>query len=530
MENKIDKIFEEFNEKPGCVVAVYDKDKTIFQKGYGYANLDYDIKNSPETVFDLASNSKQFTAACISLLESEGKLNLDDEIQKYIPEFPNFSEGKITVSHLLYHTSGLNDYVDLLILAAIPFSNHFTEEDCLLLLKRQKSLNFEPGTKHLYCNSGYVLLAIIIERISGLSIAEFASINIFRPLRMNNTFYHNDSSKIIKNRAIGYAKKGNEYQIKHSFNCECCGDGQVYTTAKDFYFWNENLRKNKIGYDNFVENILKKGVLNNGESINYAMGLIHGSHKGLNYVSHNGSSEGFNSQYIHFLDENISVLVMSNNGNCDAYSYGIQVAELYLADKLKYNPKADKEIELPNKQEIEFTKDELEKFCGCYWNDEYNGIRKIYLKDDSLQFHRSENNVTSLIQITQSRFKMSDSHNGFIEFGINTKNQRTLTLVNWNALELIEYEPVHYSREELNTFCGIYYCQDLDVNYELRLIDDTIYIYIKDKKTCTIHEVMENLFLRSDNGRLVFEKDKADNVIGFTLETYRVKNLKFSKI
>jgi len=253
IESRIDSLFDEYNDQPGCAVAVYGNGEILFQKGYGFANLDYDIRITPRTVFDIGSVSKQFTAACILLLENEGKLSLDDPVRNHIPEIPQYESGEITIRQLLHHTSGLRDYLTLMYLAGDSFDDYFTEEMGLKILKRQKALNFTPGSEHLYSNSGYLVLAIIVRRVSGMSIGDYAMQKIFEPLGMENTFIYEDGGRVVKNRAIGYSKKDDEFKREHHFDFVVGGDGQVYTTVEDFFMWSENFKSGKVGNETFLK-------------------------------------------------------------------------------------------------------------------------------------------------------------------------------------------------------------------------------------------------------------------------------------
>ena len=203
----IDSLFlQQDNESsPGAAIGIIQEGKLIYTKGYGMGNLDYQIPLSADSKFYIASTSKQFTATCIALLSIEGKIGLDDEIQKYITEIPNYGK-KITIRNLVHHTSGLRDYLGLMYLSGKSFEDYFTIDDGIKLLTNQRSLNFSPGEKHLYSNSGYILMAEIVNRVSGMTIREYADKNIFRPLGMTNTFFNDDYSQITKNRVISYTE------------------------------------------------------------------------------------------------------------------------------------------------------------------------------------------------------------------------------------------------------------------------------------------------------------------------------------
>lgn len=206
------RLFEKWDksDSPGCALGVYKDGQIIYKQGYGMADLENDIPITPATVFHVASMSKQFTAASIVLLAQQGKLSLNDDVHKYLPELPDFGE-RITIRNLIYHTSGLRDQWDLLDLAGWRYSlDLITDDDVMSVMTRQKELNFKPGDKHVYSNTGYTLLGLIVKRVSGLSLREFSTENIFEPLGMTHTHFRDDHGEIVKHNALGYEREGKD--------------------------------------------------------------------------------------------------------------------------------------------------------------------------------------------------------------------------------------------------------------------------------------------------------------------------------
>src|SRR5271154_6815476 len=237
---QVDKVFVKWDkpDSPGCALGVYKDGIIIYKRGYGVADLNDDVPITPATVFHVASMSKQFTAASIVLLAQEGKLSLDDPVRKYIPELPDFG-APITIRHLIHHTSGLRDQWELLGLAGWRYSlDLITDDDVLAVMSRQKELNFRPGEKHLYCNTGYTLLAQIVKRVSGQSLREFTLSRIFRPLGMNSTHFRDDHAEIVKNLALGYTtdRKNNTFRLSVT-NFDTTGATSLLTTVEDLALW-----------------------------------------------------------------------------------------------------------------------------------------------------------------------------------------------------------------------------------------------------------------------------------------------------
>src|SRR5258708_26048427 len=292
---QVDKVFDKWDkpDSPGCALGVYRDGQIVYKRGYGMADLNDDVPITPATVFHVASMSKQFTAASIVLLAQQGKLSLDDDVRKYIPDLPDFGE-RITIRHLVHHTSGLRDQWALLGLAGWRYSlDLITDDDVLEMMSRQKGLNFPPGEKHVYCNTGYTLLAQIVKRVSGQSFREFTTARLFEPLGMKNTHFRDDHAEIVKNQAYGYSSV---LDIKFRLsvtNFDTVGATSLVTTVEDLARWDENFYNHRVGGSGLIEQLQQRGKLNSGEQLDYAFGLTLGKYKGLPIVDHGGSHAGY---------------------------------------------------------------------------------------------------------------------------------------------------------------------------------------------------------------------------------------------
>jgi len=251
-------------------------------------------------VFDIGSTSKQFTAASILLLEKQGKLSINDDIRKYVPELPDYGR-KITIVQLLNHTSGLRDYLTLMELAGIPIDSVTTDADALALVTRQKALNFAAGSEWLYSNTGFFLLSTIVQRVSGKTLRDFAAENLFAPLEMTHTQFRNSHSALIANRALAYDEQENHagYTLNVSY-FEQTGDGAVHTSVEDLLKWDENFYSPRVGGKEFLAEIQERGKLNDGKVLEYAKGLFLQDYRGLHTVSHGGSWGGYRAELLRF--------------------------------------------------------------------------------------------------------------------------------------------------------------------------------------------------------------------------------------
>jgi CubicO group peptidase (beta-lactamase class C family) len=289
VEQRVDALFAAYNKptSPGCALAVVKDGRVLYKHGYGMADLSHDVPMTPQTVIHVGSISKQFTAAAIVLLALDGKLSLDDPVRKYVPELPDYGS-PITLRHLIHHTSGLRDHMNLLGLDGWRIgSDLYTEEDVLSVIFRQKGTNFKPGEKHLYNNSGYSLLALIVKRVSGQTLREFSSARIFTPLGMKHTHVRDDHAEIVQNLAYGYSPKGAGFQTANP-SYDTVGPTGVLTTVEDFALWDQNFYEPRVGGAAFVRQMLQTGTLNNGREIEYAFGLEVSTYRGLPMVSHSG--------------------------------------------------------------------------------------------------------------------------------------------------------------------------------------------------------------------------------------------------
>jgi CubicO group peptidase (beta-lactamase class C family) len=395
-KDEVDRLFSQWDkpDTPGCALAVIKDGKIIHERGYGSANLEYGIPIKPDSVFYVGSDSKQFVAMSIAMLAKEGKLSLDDDIRKFIPELPDYGT-PITIRNLIHHTSGLRDYLTLLNIAGIDFGT-FHEEDVLELIARQKELNFKPGEEYLYSNSGYFLLGIIVNRASGKTLRQFTEEKIFIPLGMKNSHFHDDYTQLIKNRAWGYFPAGKDGYKNFISTFDCVGSGGLYTTGEDLFLWDQNFYHCRVGGKELISLMETTGELNNGKKLDYAFGLVVGSYKGLKTVSHSGALGGFRACMIRFPEQSFSVICLSNLSTFNPTKLSLQVADIYLANILKEEQKVaqkEKVINLPEeklKEKWAPAAEQLEEYQGEYFSEELQVTFRLGLKEGKLYFvHRN---------------------------------------------------------------------------------------------------------------------------------------------
>lgn len=384
--DEVDKLFSQWDKKdtPGCALAIIKDGKIIYKRGYGMANLEHNIPITPQSVFYIGSVSKQFVAMSIAMLAKEGKLSLDDDIHKYFPELPDYGH-PITVRHLIHHTSGLRDYLTLLSIIGVDFGAYH-EDDVVELVARQKELNFKPGEEYLYSNSGYLLLAVIVERASGKSLREFAEKNIFKPLGMKNSHFHDDYRMLIKNRASGYFPAVNGKYKNFISTFDCVGSGGLFTSVEDLFLWDQNFYHHKVGGRDLIDLMHTKGKLKGGKELNYAFALSISTYKGLKTVGHGGALGGYKSALIRFPEHNFSVICLSNLSSFNPTKLAWQVADIYLAGQFK-EEKAKPEVQPAEKVKfIKLPTKKLKEYTGDYYSEELQVTFKLAFKEGKLYF------------------------------------------------------------------------------------------------------------------------------------------------
>jgi CubicO group peptidase (beta-lactamase class C family) len=330
-ERQIDALFAKWNrpDMPGAVVGVIRDGKVVLTKRYGMADIERGAPMSPSAAFFIGSMSKQFTAFAIHLLAHDGKLSLDDDVRTWLPDLPDFGK-KITIRHLLHHTSGLRDYFELMFMAGLRSGDVIAEDKALALIKRQRTLNFEPGREWAYSNTGYLLLARIVQRVSGKPFPEFARERIFEPLGMKHTLFQHDYRTLVPGRALSYQPSETGGYDYAAVNVATAGDGGVLTTLGDLALWDRNFYDGRVGGMDVVRQMQATGVLNDGKPIDYASGLLVYTYRGLRLVEHSGAIGGYGNQLWRFPDQHLSVMVFANTSDIDTFQTVRRIADMVL--------------------------------------------------------------------------------------------------------------------------------------------------------------------------------------------------------
>jgi CubicO group peptidase (beta-lactamase class C family) len=414
-EKAVDQIFARWTRStPGCAVGVASGGTPVLMKAYGMADLEHDVPNTPDTVFESGSIAKQFTAMAILLLQQDGKLSIDDPVRKYIPELPDYGV-PLTIRHMLSHTSGLRDWGSVAGIAGWPrTSREYTHGHVLDIVSRQKSLNFTPGTQYSYSNTGYNLSAIIVSRLSGMSFAEFSQRRIFEPLGMTRTHWRDDHQRIVKGRAIAYTPAGDTYRIEMPFE-NVHGNGGLLTTVGDLLRWNENYVHPKVGDAALVTLQQTRHRFNDGTEHNYALGLMVNSLGGVKNVNHSGSTAGYVTHLNRFPETQLSVAVLCNVSSGAATRAAHDVSLLYLGDRAgKPAPPPQRDPEPPT---IAVPTAALQELAGRYWSDEAEVAFVAAVENDQLVLKRRPDATIALRPTGKDTFEGSVGRVTFLRNG-----------------------------------------------------------------------------------------------------------------
>ncbi len=533
LNGKVDQVFAQFDkpESPGCALAVIKEGQIIYKRGYGMSNLEYGIPILPSSIFHVASISKEFTAMSIVILAQQGKLSLDDDVRKYVPEVPDFGE-RITIRHLIHHTSGLRDQWSLLEMAGWREDDVITEGDILDLVSRQKALNFKPGDEHLYSNTGYTLLAIIVKRVSGQSLREFAEANIFKPLGMNRTHFHDDHSMIVKDRTSAYQpRKGGGLKISIPV-FDTYGATSLFTTVEDMAKWDQNFVDKRTGGDAVIEQMLAPGVLNSGKKLAYAFGLAIGEYKGLKTVGHGGSDAGYRADFLRFPDQRFSVVCLCNLSTANPSALTRRVAEIYLADQLKQEPPKPRPTPPPVVATTEkLTEQELASKAGVYTERKSDTIVRLDMKDGKLTAAMGPG--LPLVPLTKVRFQVFGAPvTVTFEGAVNGHPQRMLVLNDGEKEALVfEYTATlaPLSAVQLAEYADTYYSEELDTRYTVIVKDGTLAVRRRKFADATLALSSADQFTVAGVGNIKFFRDSQKRISGFEINAGRVRHLRFSK-
>ncbi len=521
---------------PGGVVGVIKEGQLIFSKAYGLANLSHGIPYAVGTPSNIGSVSKQFTAFAILLLEQQGKLSLDDDVRKYIPELPDLGE-VVTLKNMLNHTNGFREVFNLMPMTGWKGEDVLLRQEVIEILKRQEELQAAPGEEYNYNNSAFILLAGIVERISGQTFPEFMEENVFGPLGMNSTVVRADPATIIPGASQGYVRDSTGYKESGDLY-SAYGAGGIYTTPADFARWMSNFNDPVVGSKEVIARLVTVDTLNNGDTMSYALGIGVDEYKGLNSYSHGGADIAHRAFAFYFPEINSGVVTMSNNSNFNAGKIAFGLAEVYFKDA--FEPEegedgaeiADGEEETEETAAVEVPVELLEAYAGKYILSGMGVVLEYIVADGGLKMAMEGQPETLLTPLSQSEFKY-EGVEATIVFKTNDQGEVTGAVHSQGGqdFELEAVPPYEASLEELQAYTGRYFSKELDVFYNLELHDTTLVLLIRNTKEVKLSAIKEDVY-KGDIffiGELAFVKDESGRVTGFAASNGRTKGIGFER-
>jgi CubicO group peptidase (beta-lactamase class C family) len=535
IKEKLDRLFMKWNSanSPGCAIGIVRNDSLIYAKGYGMANLEYDIPNTPATIFPVGSIAKQFTAWSILLLERQGKLHLDDDIRQHLVWLPDLKE-KITIRNLLNHTGGMRDHMKLLAIIGtnVMAGDVITQEQAIRILSKQRELNFKPGEKFSYSNSGYSMLSEIVRSVSGLSLRQFTDSAIFRPLGMSNTHFHDDYTEIDNNHAYQYERKNNNNFKNSISNNSLVGSQGLYSNINDMSKWVVNFYEHKTGDQQMIDSLTKKGKLNNGKALLYARGIVVDTYRGWKQYSHDGQDVGARAYATVLPDLKMGFILFSNIGDLNAKAMSNQMAEFFIKDTTQ-NKKSAGLAYKESTEEIAKDSLSLQKYLGHYFGDDGMPV-SFDFKDGKLYYYRT-NNSGILVKESKDTFSIMNYPVVKFVFGINAKDTIVDVFENDRVYHLQKYIRDTPGDRVLQSYAGDYYCPELGCTYGIVLKDHQL-ILTNNKYTDTKLVWIKKDHLISDYwwiNHLQMLRDGKNQVIGFEVNSslflHSVMHLRFIK-
>lgn len=514
---KVNQLFTPFDKpsSPGCSVGVIRNGSFVYKKSFGYASLELGVPLTPGSVFYMGSVSKQFTAASVVLAAERGYLSLDDDVRKYLPELPDYGH-PVTLRQMLHQTSGFRDLFDLISLSDLDPKEIDSPTYILKLIARQKGLNNAPGAEWIYSNSNYFLLAEVIRRATKKSLAQFAAENIFQPLGMAHTLFYDDNTLVVPNRVAAYdpGKNGN-FVVDWSTTYHLVGGGGLMSNVDDLLLWDRNFDANKLGEGTLLKELQSHGVLNNGNEINYAMGLSLGDYRGLLTVEHGGALFGYRTEFLRFPQQRFSVIVLCNLSSADPEGVAHKIADLYLqGDFAQANGESQPSSVFPAPA----------TFAGTYLDPRTKTIYKFTAdrgnligwgaplrRIDANRFYELGSNVITF-----------DNENGAMRASLRIPGELYFSGD--------RIQPLQLSVAELGRFTGNFHSDELDTTYRLSVEGGRLTVNKRNNALVALDAATQDELYSSDLGTIVFHTDANDHVSGFNLFTQQARGIVFTKV
>ncbi|MBZ5859564.1 serine hydrolase domain-containing protein [Flavihumibacter profundi] len=527
---KIDNLFVQWNtnSSPGCAIGIVRNDTLIYSRGYGMANLEYSLPNTVATPFHMASISKQFAGWSIILLARQGKLKLDDDVRKFLPWFPDLKQ-KITIQHLLNHTSGIRDQWQLLAISGTRLDDVITQEQIIKILSKQQALNFKPGEKYSYSNSGFTMLAEIVKSVTGQTLRKFTDSAIFKPLGMTSTHFHDDYTEIERNRSYSYNRKDSAHFTNAILSYSVAGATSLFTNVNDMSKWVMHFYNQEVSNQELVRQLTQKGRLNSGKELTYANGIVVNEYKGWRQFSHGGADAGYRTYLSVFPDLKLGIIVFSNLGDFDPGGKAYAIADLFIKDTTQ------------KKEENKAVRDSItailkdasawQKYSGDYIGND--GLPFNFKVKNNKLYYQIYDESNYLIKEAKDTFSIPAAPNIKFVFKLQGKDTTVDVMTPDETYHIKKYlKDTAQTDQVLKAYTGMYYCPELDCKYGIILKDHHLLLTNAKYEDARL-TLVGNDHLTNNNwwiNHLMVVRDSKKNIIGFEVNSGRIQHLRFNKI
>jgi CubicO group peptidase (beta-lactamase class C family) len=528
-EGKVDQAAAQlYKDTPGAVVGVVKGGKLTFVKGYGAADLTYGMPFTPETPTNIGSSSKQFTGFAIVLLASRGKLSLDDDVRKYIPELKDFGK-TITVRHLLSHTTGYREFINTLLIEGrqVLEGDYIAPDEAIKVINRQPTLQNEPGAEFNYNNSAFSLASIVVERVTGRPFAEWMRAEVFLPLGMTKTWVRSDPGQIIHGRSIGYIAGAGGFREVRDLHASQ-GAGGINTTPGDVAKWFGNLKTGKLGGPAVIKELTTSFVLNDGKPANYGKGLFLDTNRGLRRWQHGGNDVAHSSTFVYYPDLDAGYVVFSNYQGVPG-NIATVVAEAFFGDKMTAAP--PRSVASANAASgVDVPTATLRRYAGKYEMTTLGGLLlTVELQGGQLRLQLPGQPTLPLRPTSMTSFEVVGSP---ARITFNTAADSSVEGITFHQ------EGDHPGKRvaenasvDLNSFAGRYFSEELETFYDLRVEGGNLVIRHRRFGPVSLTHTNGDAFSATlPVSSVVFQRDAQGNVTGFEAGNGRARGIIFKKV
>ena len=520
------------DDTPGGVISVFKDGQTLFSRAYGMANLSYDIPFQVDTVTNIGSTSKQFTAFAIMLLQEQGLLSLDDDIREHVPELPQFDE-IVTVRHIITHTSGLREFLNLLSMSGrrLDHGDYIGRDEIIGIIQRQPALQNSPGSEWNYNNTAYALAALIVERISGQTFTEFMNDNVFGPIGMQDSLVRSSPEHIVKNNSAGYISNPDGGYLEARDLGGAVGAGSIYTTVGDLQRWVENFRETRLGNSAIFEEMMTSYVLTDGEPTDYGYGLTIAEQGGLKRVQHGGADVAHRSMLAYFPEINAGITTQSNNAGFDG-SIAFQLAEAFFGDAMVTELDEINEAGGPEFDPENYDPESFDELVGRYELDAVpDSILTFTREEDTLYAEATGQSRVELIPTSDMGFDITivDASLVFHRNDDGAVDSLTLNQGGEQHATRLETEAWEPTSDELSVFAGRYYSDEIETFYVMEMGEEQLTLSQRRLDDVELSSTDQDKFSGGEL-TLSFERDRNDQVIGFYLSNGRTRGVRFALV